>query len=407
MSRNRVAPVATLAVVVLSLPFYGRTWNYFMHVLGAVLFFGNLIVTAVWMTLARRSADAEALRLSVCGCVLGLQACILVKRAQTLIARRAAIAIALVVAFTAACGDDGTTPPPAEVPVADLHAVGSWPNGEFDLFAVGDEGTILHYKGIKFEKMASHTTHTLRGVTGIDVNRAFAVGDKGTILRYDRPIWSPENSNTTQNLRAVWGTTVDNLIAVGDQGIILERSGAVWNIVAGGMTPSLYGVYALADGEAYAVGDAGAVAHRSGGTWSVAPAFTTSRLRSVWADKPGDWFAVGDNGEIWQERGSGWTQMVSPRSDDFYSVAGSDSAFVWAAGDADSILFYDGFEWRPKVPRYAGRIEGIWAFVCPLAATQPVAGAALHCSNTYFAGTTSVVTRYTLLSTYEVLNDPR
>ncbi|HET6462419.1 MAG TPA: hypothetical protein VFH33_01355 [Candidatus Krumholzibacteria bacterium] len=328
----------------------------------------------------------------------------------------APMAVALFLTLVVACGDDGTTTPPPPGPIPDLHAIGSSTNQEFDQFAVGDDGTILHYQGLEWEKVASHTTVSLRGVTGINLNTAFAVGDKGTILRWDGAIWTAENSNTTQNLRAVWGTTVDNLIAVGDHGIILQRSGGVWNTVASGSTSAnWYGVYALADGEAYAVGDAGTVAHRTGATWSAVTAFTTSRLRAVWAaprespspPHPRDWFAVGDNGEIWQERGSGWTPMVSPRTDDFYCIAGSDSAFVWAAGDADSILFYDGFDWRPKAPRYAGRLEGIWAFVCPLARALPAAAAGLHCSNTYFAGTTSVVTRFTLLGSYEVMNDPR
>jgi hypothetical protein len=102
--------------------------------------------------------------------------------------------------------------------------------------------------------------------------------------------------------------------------------------------------------------------------------------------------------------------MISPRTDDFYSIFGSDSAFVFAAGAADSILFYDGFDWRPIAPRYANRLEGIWATVCalpPLPAPRGSSRAGLHCSNTYFAGTTSVVTRFTLLGSYEVMNDPR
>ena len=70
MARNRIVPIAALVVVALSLPFYGRTWNHFMHVVGAVLFLGNLIVTAVWMTLAKRSRHPESLRLGVQGVIL-------------------------------------------------------------------------------------------------------------------------------------------------------------------------------------------------------------------------------------------------------------------------------------------------------------------------------------------------
>jgi uncharacterized membrane protein len=59
--------VITLA---LSLPFYGHTWNLFMHVFGAVVFMGNIIVTAAWASLARRSRNIEALRLGVRGIVI-------------------------------------------------------------------------------------------------------------------------------------------------------------------------------------------------------------------------------------------------------------------------------------------------------------------------------------------------
>jgi len=67
MSHNRLIAISALAVVALSLPFYGRNWNLFMHIVGAVLFLGNMIVTAAWMSLARRAKNAEALRLGVQG----------------------------------------------------------------------------------------------------------------------------------------------------------------------------------------------------------------------------------------------------------------------------------------------------------------------------------------------------
>jgi uncharacterized membrane protein len=70
MTHNRVLALGALIVVALSLPFYGRTWNHLMHVLGAVLFLGNMMVTAVWMSLAKRSGNAEALRLGVRGIML-------------------------------------------------------------------------------------------------------------------------------------------------------------------------------------------------------------------------------------------------------------------------------------------------------------------------------------------------
>jgi len=48
--------------VVVSLPFFSYQWNLFMHILGAIVFLGNIIVTAMWMMLAKRSKNPDNLR---------------------------------------------------------------------------------------------------------------------------------------------------------------------------------------------------------------------------------------------------------------------------------------------------------------------------------------------------------
>lgn len=70
MKISRIAIVAALIAVALSLPFYGPVWNRLMHLLGAILFMGNIVVTVVWMSLARRSGDGGALRLAARGVAL-------------------------------------------------------------------------------------------------------------------------------------------------------------------------------------------------------------------------------------------------------------------------------------------------------------------------------------------------
>jgi uncharacterized membrane protein len=70
MPFKRTLTVAAIVAVAVSLPFFGRTWNMFMHVFGAILFMGNIVVSAAWMSLARRSRTAEALRLGARGVML-------------------------------------------------------------------------------------------------------------------------------------------------------------------------------------------------------------------------------------------------------------------------------------------------------------------------------------------------
>jgi len=327
--------------------------------------------------------------------------------------RRVLVAAVAGCAFVlSACGDDNPADPSTprwawswEHPLpsgAAIRGIGGW--NEFDQWAVGDGGAIAHYRGQEWRTVASPTTHTLYDVVGFSTTDVFMVGEAGTVLG---PGFAIQPSTTSNDLYSLFGFSAINLIAVGANGTVVANDGGGWQPVASPTSSDLYGVWCLSNGEKVAVGAAGTVIRSNGGPWSVVPAFTSRDLNAVWADKPGDWFAVGDGGEIWHDGGSGWSPMESPRSDDLYDVFGSDSAYVFAVGDGDSILFYDRVVWRPIVPSPSGHLDAIWATICPLFTSTPGARArnTVHCSNTYFAGAAGVVTRYTLLNSYETLTD--
>src|SRR5256885_14448326 len=52
-------PIAILVAIVVSLPLFPYTWHMLLHILGAVLFLGNLIVTAGWMNLGGGEKDSR------------------------------------------------------------------------------------------------------------------------------------------------------------------------------------------------------------------------------------------------------------------------------------------------------------------------------------------------------------
>jgi len=62
--------IAVGVAIVLSLPLFGYTWSLFLHIFGGVLFMGNIFVTAVWGSLAKRSGSAEVMRHATRGIVL-------------------------------------------------------------------------------------------------------------------------------------------------------------------------------------------------------------------------------------------------------------------------------------------------------------------------------------------------
>ena len=53
-----------VAVVAVSLPLYPYRWHTFMHITGAVVFLGNIIVTAAWMLMAERTRSNNVIHFS-------------------------------------------------------------------------------------------------------------------------------------------------------------------------------------------------------------------------------------------------------------------------------------------------------------------------------------------------------
>lgn len=57
---------------------------------------------------------------------------------------------------------------------------------------------------LAWSPMNSHTEQRLQEVWGSSASDVFAVGDNGTVLHYDGHDWSPMDSGTTANLLAIW-----------------------------------------------------------------------------------------------------------------------------------------------------------------------------------------------------------
>jgi hypothetical protein len=70
--------------------------------------------------------------------------------------------------------------------------------------------------------MSSGTGDTLDGVWGSSGSDVFAVGEDGTILHYDGSSWSSMSSGTGEWLYGVWGSSGSDVFAVGDSGTILH-----------------------------------------------------------------------------------------------------------------------------------------------------------------------------------------
>jgi hypothetical protein len=72
----------------------------------------------------------------------------------------------------------------ASVPTGAKPVRAMWSAGDRAVFAVGDDGLILHFDGSTWTKMTSNTSTHLRAVWGLTPYNIYAVGDNATILHY-------------------------------------------------------------------------------------------------------------------------------------------------------------------------------------------------------------------------------
>jgi photosystem II stability/assembly factor-like uncharacterized protein len=134
-------------------------------------------------------------------------------------------------------GKLSTTPPSTK---ADLNGIWGMP-GENSVFVVGapreDDTQKLRYTIIRFDGRNWSPMETavvqpgygqLNGVWGTSPTDVFAVGDDGIILHFDGKSWTKMDSGSTSHLYGVWGISSNSVYAVGNYGTILFYNGKQW-----------------------------------------------------------------------------------------------------------------------------------------------------------------------------------
>ena len=56
-------PIALVSIaIIISAPLYSYKWHVALHIFGAIIFLGNIVVTAAWMALAERTGETTVIR---------------------------------------------------------------------------------------------------------------------------------------------------------------------------------------------------------------------------------------------------------------------------------------------------------------------------------------------------------
>ncbi|MDM8528045.1 FG-GAP-like repeat-containing protein [Anaerolineales bacterium HSG24] len=245
---------------------------------------------------------------------------------------------------------------------------GVWGSSNTDVFAVGDNGKIIHYDGTSWSSMTSlPATYHLNDVWGTANNNVFAVGDYGKIRHYNGSNWSTMSSGTTDNLYGVWGSASDDVYAVGYQYSIYGYNGSTWSQVSrdASFTDPYQAVWGTSNDDVFVVGSLNSTTHYNGNAWTGTSGCASGNgLNGVWGNSSSSVFAVGYNGNICRYNKGSWSSMTSGTSEDFSSVWGSSGSNVFAttfngAFEFNQVRYYNGTSWVSDASKPAS-FNDVW-----------------------------------------------
>ena len=213
----------------------------------------------------------------------------------------------------------------------------------------------------------SGSAQFLSAVWPVSPNNVFAVGDQGTILHYDGSSWSKMDSPATESLLVdIFGSSPSDIFTVGDSGTILHYDGSSWQAMSSPVPLLLLGVWSHASDDAFAVGYDGTILHYDGSSWTAMNSTTSANLWDVWGTASNDVFVAGE-GVILHFDGSSWQTMISDPDKAFCNMWGSSHNNIFVVGAANIndnpygiIMHYDGSSWNPMTINAPDILFGIW-----------------------------------------------
>jgi len=229
-----------------------------------------------------------------------------------------------------------------------------------DGWAVGYSGTILHWDGGMWTKVASPTIDMLISVFMVGPSEGWAVGrphggGSGTMIHWDGTNWNTETIPLAPTLISVYMVSENDGWTVGDSGWMLRWDGTSWNIHtqtgAGYAGRHLFSVYMISANDGWAVGSTGTIIHWDGTNWNIVSTPITTQLNSVFMVSTDDGWAVGQDGKILHWDGTSWNKVTSPTTQYLTSVFMINANDGWAVGGqaggaVSTILHWDGTNWN-------------------------------------------------------------
>jgi hypothetical protein len=223
-----------------------------------------------------------------------------------------------------------------------------WGTSAAEVYMCGPGGRIRRFDGVQVLSQPSNTANDLWAMDGRAGNDIYAVGANGTIVHYNGGGWSATQVGT-EELHDVWANPTGDVWVTGSS-TILRYDGA-WHSVA---TPpaaiALGTIWGSGDNDVYVTSsNSDELHHWNGSAWSSIdlgmPQF------GVWGTSASNVFVSGF-GRIWHFNGSAW--LSEDVSEHFLlRPHGTGPSNIFVGGEEAFIAHYDGTQWSPQASQVA------------------------------------------------------
>ncbi len=238
-----------------------------------------------------------------------------------------------------------------------------WAAASDDVWAVGDDGTVLHFDGAAWSAQTNPAGErsVLAAVWGASRTDVWAVGSD-TIIHWNGSAWSvtahPEVGDL--GLSDVHGSGPDDVWAVGKGGI-LHWTGDAWTVSATEpQNRSNKAVFALSPTAVYAA-SAGTISRWTGSEWKLELSGPIGAFNGIWGFSTNDIWLVGDQLRLSHYHGSSSEEYeITPdHGDEFYDVWGAAPDDVWAVAEQGQMAHWDGSEWSEQKSGTTAYLTGV------------------------------------------------
>jgi hypothetical protein len=180
--------------------------------------------------------------------------------------------------------------PSAGAPISDV-----WSAEPAHAYLVGASGMIRHADGQVLTPMTSPVTVPLFDVDGRAWDDVWAVGGQGTVVHYDGASWSVVAIDTVADLYSVLVLDDGTVVVGGTGGVVRQRSGTTWIPLDLPGPSSVNGLFGSDPADLFAV--SGGLLHHDGVVWSPVRHETGLALNAL-GGAPNHLVYAGDDGMI-------------------------------------------------------------------------------------------------------------